>query len=227
MNALDCAGVYKITCVTTGKVYVGSAARSFRRRFQDHRYNLRAGTHHTIRLQRAYNKYGADAFSFEVILICRQDDVIVYEQIVIDAVRPTLNSSPTAGSSRGVKHSVEMRARCSARMRQEYTAGRVSPLPTLQKTPEFNARLRAGKAKAWVDGKYANRKPRSVGVSRHMVRGELLTRREIAAKYGVKWKTIVWRVAHGWDGDDLILPPQGQQDGVKRASASSPLRHPA
>src|SRR3970040_1255088 len=54
-------GVYKILNVMNGKVYVGSAA-NFKSRWKFHLGQLRYGNHHSITLQRAYNKYGERNF---------------------------------------------------------------------------------------------------------------------------------------------------------------------
>jgi len=111
------AVVYKITHVASGKSYVGSTCQLLRR-WSLHRKALRVGKHHSRHLQSAWNKYGEDAFIFEVIEIV--DDVgnlIVREQAWINdlkAWRDGYNVSPTAGSPRGVKHTAETRAKVSA-----------------------------------------------------------------------------------------------------------------
>lgn len=58
--------IYKIRNVVNGKFYVGSAVDT-RTRFRQHRKLLRKGTHHCKHLQAAWNKYGEDAFKFEVV----------------------------------------------------------------------------------------------------------------------------------------------------------------
>lgn len=58
--------IYKIRNVVNQKFYVGSAVDT-RTRFRQHRRLLRNNTHHCKHLQAAWNKYGEDAFKFEVI----------------------------------------------------------------------------------------------------------------------------------------------------------------
>lgn len=62
---LSFPGIYTITCVKTGKVYVGQTG-NVRRRWGGHKWDLRKGKHRNAHLQRAWNKYGADAFIFAV-----------------------------------------------------------------------------------------------------------------------------------------------------------------
>lgn len=60
------AVIYQITNMVNGKYYIGSA-ESFARREWQHKYDLKRGSHKNPHLQAAWNKYGADAFVFEVI----------------------------------------------------------------------------------------------------------------------------------------------------------------
>ena len=57
------SGIYQIRNIANGKVYVGSAAK-FSRRFNDHKRKLNNGRHHSIKLQNAWNKNGAESFVF-------------------------------------------------------------------------------------------------------------------------------------------------------------------
>lgn len=61
------AGIYKITNTVNGKVYIGSAI-NIERRFKQHIYSLNKGAHYNPHLQSSWNKYGEDAFVFEVII---------------------------------------------------------------------------------------------------------------------------------------------------------------
>lgn len=58
-------GIYLITNNITGECYVGSTTDAFRRRWKNHRNELRKNKHHNWRLQRSYNKHGLDSFSFD------------------------------------------------------------------------------------------------------------------------------------------------------------------
>lgn len=58
--------IYMIRCANTDKVYIGSALTPRVRKGQ-HFSNLKFGKHHSIHLQRSYNKHGREAFSFHIV----------------------------------------------------------------------------------------------------------------------------------------------------------------
>jgi hypothetical protein len=109
-------GIYKITCVPTGKFYIGSAV-SMGKRWAVHRNSLRDKKRACPRLQNAWNKYGEDAFVFEALLACEVEDLIRFEQLMLDTLRPELNVLPTAGSMLGMRWSEEVNAKKQARHR--------------------------------------------------------------------------------------------------------------
>lgn len=59
-------GVYKITNSITGKYYIGYA-KDINKRFKEHRNTLKNGNHQNIILQRSYNKYTLNSFTFEIL----------------------------------------------------------------------------------------------------------------------------------------------------------------
>lgn len=62
-------GIYAIVCNPTGKMYIGQS-RSIRKRKSDHVKSLLKGSHYNEYLQRAFDKYGRDNFSFRVLENC-------------------------------------------------------------------------------------------------------------------------------------------------------------
>jgi group I intron endonuclease len=58
--------VYQITNMLTGDFYIGSA-QSFARREWQHRYALKRNEHKNPHMQASWNKYGEEAFIFEVL----------------------------------------------------------------------------------------------------------------------------------------------------------------
>jgi group I intron endonuclease len=107
------AGVYEIANTVNGRRYIGSSV-NLEKRFGDHRRQLKDGHHHSRFLQRAWGKYGADAFVFRPLILCSPETLVFYEQRFIDGLRPDYNSAPNAGSQLGFKHSDATRAKLSA-----------------------------------------------------------------------------------------------------------------
>jgi group I intron endonuclease len=58
--------IYQITNMLTGDFYVGST-QSFARRQWQHRYDLKKGQHKNPHMQASWNKYGEEAFVFEIL----------------------------------------------------------------------------------------------------------------------------------------------------------------
>lgn len=81
------SGIYKITCLPTGKFYIGSSA-NMGERCAEHRRLLRLGKHQNRYLQNAWNKYGQSAFIFEVVELCASNILLEREQHWIDAEQP-------------------------------------------------------------------------------------------------------------------------------------------
>jgi group I intron endonuclease len=87
------AGIYRIV-VDRGekppRYYIGQAA-DLQRRKGEHLSNLRCRRHKNMLLQRAYLKYGAGSFSFEIMLVCEKKKAILsmYEQWVLDSYAET------------------------------------------------------------------------------------------------------------------------------------------
>lgn len=104
-------GIYAIVNTTSGKRYVGSAV-CIEKRWETHRSHLNNGTHHTSHLLRAWKKYGASAFTWEVLEeVTDATQLLAREQFWIDATPLAMryNSSPTAGSNLGVTYTPEVR----------------------------------------------------------------------------------------------------------------------
>lgn len=76
-------GVYSIINRLDGSVYIGSSLNLHQRKLRHFRY-LKQGIHENAHLQRAYSKYGADAFEFTIISKSSPETRLKKEQALLD-----------------------------------------------------------------------------------------------------------------------------------------------
>ena len=78
-------GIYRITNLVNGKIYIGSCAL-FQQRASQHDSSLKRNCHQNKHLQNAWNKYGEESFLFEVVEVILGDRVTrtIREQELID-----------------------------------------------------------------------------------------------------------------------------------------------
>lgn len=112
-------GVYAVRNIVNGKSYIGSTSsrKGFRARFSHHVTCLRKGNYGCTKLQRAWDKYGSDAFEFCILEFCEKSECLNKEQFYIEttqAVRCGYNICHRANSRLGAKHSDETKARIGA-----------------------------------------------------------------------------------------------------------------
>lgn len=69
-------GVYKITNILNGDCYIGSSFDCIKR-LNNHKSYLKCNTHRNAHLQRAYNKYCLENFTFEIIEECEKSEDII------------------------------------------------------------------------------------------------------------------------------------------------------
>lgn len=78
LKDLSKTGIYKITCLSNNKVYIGSACATkgppsklgFLHRWYEHLNRLILNKHRNKHLQNAWNLYGENQFIFEIIEFC-------------------------------------------------------------------------------------------------------------------------------------------------------------
>lgn len=93
-------GIYKIENIINNKIYIGSCS-NFNVRKGSHLCLLRQGKHHSIKLQRSFNKYGEDKFIISLVENCEKENLINREQYYIDSLKPYYNICLVAGSTKG------------------------------------------------------------------------------------------------------------------------------
>lgn len=108
-------GIYQIINLITNKRYIGSAV-NLRSRKNEHYTKLKAQIHHSKHLQNSHNKYGKENFKFEILLYCSKENLLFYEQRVInsyDLKKELYNKRFNAENNFRVKYTEEARKNMS------------------------------------------------------------------------------------------------------------------
>lgn len=105
-------GIYSITHIASGKLYIGSAI-NIEKRWSEHKAELRFKYHDNPRLQNAWNKYGEEAFIFQLLEeVIDPINLIAREQFWMDKLQSYdrnkgYNIRKVAESNYGLNHTVE------------------------------------------------------------------------------------------------------------------------
>lgn len=79
-------GIYQITNLVNGYFYIGSSV-DITSRFGNHRHTLRKNNHNNPKLQNAWNKYGEQNFSFDIIELCNPKSIYKIEQKYLNKIK--------------------------------------------------------------------------------------------------------------------------------------------
>jgi group I intron endonuclease len=120
------SGVYLITHIESKKIYVGSSI-DISRRWKEHINHLNLNKHENPKLQNAWNKYGEDAFRFEILEKVEpiKEKILSIEQIYLDRYQSYkrelgFNLYKTAGSPQGTQWDEEQKARLSETRKNQF-----------------------------------------------------------------------------------------------------------
>lgn len=91
-------GIYCICNIMNGSLYIGSTYTNFARRWGEHLRFLKRGTHHSKRLQAAWNFFGESSFCFSILEQCDKGECTQREQYWMDMLHPEYNVAPKAMS---------------------------------------------------------------------------------------------------------------------------------
>lgn len=142
--------VYKITCNTTGKIYVGITARTPEFRWQQHVQHGMSGRLNTP-LYAAIREYGRDNFTLECVgeTKTRKEAGELEKKFVAeyDCVDPK-GFNRTSGGEPGTRWSDSARQKASESKKGiPWTEEKRQVMAITQCTPEYRAKMRAARAK--------------------------------------------------------------------------------
>lgn len=134
------SGIYRIVCSVNQKLYIGST-KDLRKRRQEHFNNLRKSKHPNQLLQNAWNKYGEQAFIFEVLELVLAPFLLEREQYWLDNLKPFAPregfniAQSTQSNNLGMKASPETieKLRASHIGQHGYWTGKKRPPETCEK----------------------------------------------------------------------------------------------
>lgn len=99
-------GIYLIENLVNGKCYIGSS-NNVELRLRHHRKELRGNYHSNTYLQRAFNKYGENSFSFRLLKECDikllrqlEQKYIIQHLVYIRSIGYNLNQIATGGPNK-------------------------------------------------------------------------------------------------------------------------------
>jgi group I intron endonuclease len=152
------SGVYQIRNLVNGKCYVGSS-KNLKRRKKEHFVYLKKGKNpkENKHLQNAYNKYGAENFTFEILEYCDENILISREQYYIDSLKSSdstfgYNIRKIADSNFGVPCPEETK-----KILSELNSGENHPQfgkPKAEKTKSLLSKANMGKVSPWKGKKH-------------------------------------------------------------------------
>lgn len=106
-------GIYKITNIVNGKVYIGQSI-NMKARWKDHINSLNRQTSHSILLQRAWDKYKEENFTFEILELCAEDMLDEIERKYIEQYDACNNGYNIESGGNSNKHlSIETKQKIS------------------------------------------------------------------------------------------------------------------
>lgn len=178
------SGIYKIINIVNNKCYIGSSEDITNRRYH-HFSLLKHNKHHSIHLQNAFNKYGKDNFIFEVLdYVSNTNNLLKYEQLWINQLKPEYNICKIAGRVAGYKHTKETKQLISEKLKGIFIGKFVS-----EETRQKQSKTRKGR-KICVGSKNGRSKLDDQNVIDIRKDYQEKTVKELMKQYSVSKRTI-------------------------------------
>ena len=207
--------LYQILNKVDGKFYLGTTC-DIDRRWKEHKRSLSQGTHHSIYLQRAWNKYGQDSFQFKVIkkiIKQRRKEIEQYFLNKFQCYNPSIgyNMNKKVDSRYGRPMSDEAKKKISLSKK-----GKPSARKGVKASEETRKKLSTSHKgqKAWHKGKtgvYSEETRKKMGVHRKGC---------VAWGNGIKGKSVAWNKGLSKETDERIAKSANSKEiRLKRSIA--------
>lgn len=161
-----CIGIYMIKNIISGLIYIGQTKQTFIKRFYAHNHDLKNNIHDNKWLQNSFNKYGENAFIFDIVCIASDESILdQLEMFYINEARKTghcCNISDGGAGAKGV-HLSEENIKFLAELNRRLNTGKKASQKTKEKMslakkgkprkPEDMKKMVATKSANILDGK--------------------------------------------------------------------------
>lgn len=215
-------GIYSILHVESGKVYIGSSV-CIGCRWRYHKWDLNRNTHCNDYLQKAWNKYGEEAFSFSILEECTIDLLNEREQYWIDTTQCAndqygFNLAPMAQSQRGIKRSEEFCKKLRERKSSDYTKELLRQVNLGKKRPSEDCeKISRNSAKRRLTRDQVIEIQERYEASNHLIK-----QIDLAKEYGVSGHTISCVVRRSHPRYQTDVPLSGEPTRKLSGFASMP-----
>lgn len=147
-------GIYRFVNNTNGKSYVGRS-NDLRHRYTEHISLLRRNAEPCVKLNRAWQKYGEDSFSYEILCYCDESELNekeVYYISLFDSFKNGYNCTMGGGGIVGYKHTDEAKEKIGRAFRgKPLPEGQKKLLSDLQKGKTLTEEHKQALRDAWTD----------------------------------------------------------------------------
>lgn len=139
--------IYKITNIINNKCYIGETIQTPEKRWKDHKSAFKRNGGCTA-LKSAILKYGLENFKFEVLIICFDQDRLIYEKQYIkkyNSLAPNGYNILEGGQEGvlGYKHSEETKKKISLKSKENSSKPEIKEM-SRQRAIELNNRIKSG-----------------------------------------------------------------------------------
>lgn len=204
MSLYNERGIYEILNKITDKRYIGYCTVSFGDRRDTHFSCLRGGYHFNQKLQEDFNRFGIDAFEFNIVEIIDSNDVDVYKErevYYISILKSDVDGYNVChGGDTRIRPS-ENKIRDMATLNRKLNTGKIVSESTIESMKLARARTMArnhGK-----NGSTILTKDDVAAIKKRLMRGEGVN--EIAREYNVSFGCIS-QINVGKNWKSVIVP---------------------